>query len=247
MNTWQKTLLHRRSALFLDFDGTLADIAPRPEAVHVEPSVLISLQRLHTRLDGAVAIITGRTFEEVQRFLHPLRLAGAYEHGAIRKASTGESTQATIPLLDKVRAASEALLTQHPQLIVEQKHSSVAVHYRGAPALHGEVAKRLGEVADQDPELQMLRGKMVIEIKSARVGKGHAIAAFMQEEPFQGRTPVFVGDDVTDESGFETVQALGGAGIKIGEGTTAARHRMPSPSALRQWLQSAADQLEATP
>lgn len=247
MNTLKETPIHRQSALFLDFDGTLADIAPRPQEVCVAPSVLNDLRRLHAQLNGAVAIITGRTLGEIQHFLHPLKLAGAYEHGAVRNGSSGATTEAPQPALNKVRAAAQELLQRHPRLLVEQKGAGVAVHYRQAPELHREVAQMLTELVAQDCELQLLQGKSVLEIKSVHVGKGRAIDAFMLETPFQGRTPVFVGDDVTDESGFETVQRLGGVGIKIGEGSTAARQRIPSPAELRQWLRSTADRLEATP
>ena len=240
-------LIHRQSALFLDFDGTLADIAPRPDAVRVETSVLQNLQRLHAALNGAVAIITGRSLDEIRSFLHPLVLAGAYEHGAIRQGAAGDPFQTPPPPLDNVRAAAQELVERHPALLVEQKRSGVAVHYRQAPQLHGEVAQLLTQLVSDDRELQLLQGKAVLEVKSAHVGKGPAITAFMQEAPFLGRTPVFAGDDVTDESGFEAVQNMGGAAIKIGEGATVARHRLPSPAALRLWLQSSADHLEATP
>lgn len=244
MNTQLEPLIHQQSALFLDFDGTLADIAPRPDAVRVEASVLHNLQRLHARLNGAVAIITGRSLDEIRAFLQPLALAGAYEHGAVRQGTSGDAIQTPPPPLDAVRAAAQDLVERHPRLLVEQKSAGVAVHYRQAPELHGEVAQVLTQLVSDDRELQLLQGKAVLEVKSARVGKGPAILAFMQEAPFLGRTPVFVGDDVTDESGFEAVQNIGGAAIKIGDGATAARHRLPSPAALRQWLQSSADHLE---
>lgn len=247
MNTELEQLIHQQSALFLDFDGTLADIAPRPDAVRVDPAVVHNLQRLHAQLKGAVAIITGRSLDEIRAFLHPLTLAGAYEHGAIRQGATGDAFQTPPPSLGTVRAAAQELIERHPALLVEQKSSGVAVHYRQAPELHGEVAHLLTQLVSEDRELQLLQGKAVLEVKSAHVGKGPAIAAFMQEAPFQGRTPVFIGDDVTDESGFEAVQNLGGSAIKIGDGPTAARHRMPSPAALRLWLQSTADHLEASP
>ncbi|WP_247596776.1 trehalose-phosphatase [Hydrogenophaga sp. PAMC20947] len=247
MNTQLEQLIHRQSALFLDFDGTLADIAPRPDAVRVDPSVVQNLQRLHAQLNGAVAIITGRSLNEIRTFLYPLTLAGAYEHGAIRQGATGDPFQEPTPPLETIRAAAQNLVQRHPRLLVEQKSSGVAVHYRQAPELHGEVIQVLTQLTAHDNELQLLQGKAVLEIKSAHVGKGPAIKAFMQEAPFLGRTPVFIGDDVTDESGFEAVQNLGGTAIKIGEGATAARHRMPTPSALRLWLQSTADHLETTP
>ncbi|GAA6143148.1 trehalose-phosphatase [Hydrogenophaga sp. 5NK40-0174] len=237
-------VLDRSSALFLDFDGTLADIAPRPDAVQVDPDLLPVLERLHHALSGAVAIITGRVHTEIEQFLHPLSLPGAYEHGAAQRHAGGELTRRPEPRLDAVRAAAQTMADRHPGLVVEQKASGVSLHYRQAPELQQACTQIMTEAVRQDSQLQLLHGKAVLEVKSAHIGKGKAIEAFMAAPPFSGRRPVFAGDDVTDEAGFEVVQLEGGVAIKVGDGPTAAQHRLTSPEALRQWLRRQADRLE---
>ncbi len=244
MNPDTAPALSRRSALFLDFDGTLAEIAPRPDEVQVHPELLTVLQRLHDALDGALAIITGRVHTEIERFLYPVSLAGAYEHGAARRHVNGAIDRMPEPNLEAARTAAQTMADKDPRLVVEQKASGVSLHYRQAPELQSVCTQAMREAVAQDSQLQLLHGKAVLEVKSVHVGKGKAIEAFMAEPPFAGRQPVFAGDDVTDESGFEVVQNVGGTAIKVGLGATAALHRVPSPEALRQWLQRQADQLE---
>jgi trehalose 6-phosphate phosphatase len=122
---------------------------------------------------------------------------------------------------------------------VEHKRSSLALHYRQAPELEELCLRAMQEAVQSTPGLTLLRGKMVVEAKPGGASKGRAIEDFLQEAPFTGRTPLFIGDDVTDEVGFSTVQRLGGLGIKVGEGTTVAWQRLPDPAALRHELQAA--------
>jgi trehalose 6-phosphate phosphatase len=232
--------LSERSALFLDFDGTLAELAPRPDAVVVPPDLVAVLQQLHQRLNGALALVTGRAQADIEPMLAPLQLPAAFEHGALRRSGNGQMTQAPTPALSPALQVAHALAAQHPGLLVEQKQTSMALHFRLAPDLETLCVTALGEAIADDPELQLLRGKAVAEVKSARVSKGLAIEAFMHEAPFAGRTPVFAGDDVTDEAGFAVVQRLGGTGIKVGDGPSCAALRMADPPTLRQWLQQAA-------
>lgn len=232
-------LLTDRSALFLDFDGTLAELAPRPDAVVVPHDLPGLLKRLHDRLDGALAIVTGRAQVDLERLLGPLPLPAAFEHGAVRRTAAGETALADPVELHVPLAAAEALASRHAGLLLERKRTSMALHFRLAPALEALCVDTLAEAVRQVPSLQLLRGKAVVEVKSARVSKGEAIRAFMQEAPFAGRQPLFAGDDVTDEAGFEVVQRLGGTGIKVGAGHTVARHRLPDPPSLRAWLHEA--------
>lgn len=233
------------SALFLDFDGTLVDIAPRPDAVDIHHELPDLLVQLHQRLGGALALITGRAQDDIEPMLSPLltALPAAYEHGAVRRRADQTLTVATPPALDRALAAARSLADRHPELLVEHKRASVALHFRLAPALASACVAAMTEAAQQDPDLQLLHGKAVVEVKSAHVGKGLAIEAFMAEAPFAGRRPVFVGDDVTDEPGFVVVQRLGGDAIKVGSGETAATHHLPDPTRLRQWLQASLQQL----
>jgi trehalose 6-phosphate phosphatase len=138
-----------------------------------------------------------------------------------------------------VEEAALTLAARHPRLRVENKRGSVALHYRQAPELESLCLDTMQAAVEESPGLTLLRGKMVAEAKPGGASKGHAIEAFLQEPPFAGRTPVFIGDDFTDEVGFSTVQRLGGLGIKVGDGPTVAWQRLASPAALRWQLQAA--------
>ena len=226
----------RDTALFLDFDGTLAELAPRPELVHVAQGLIPCLAALHEMLDGAVAIISGRRLVDLDRFLHPLILPAAGEHGAEQRYGDGRLSHAAHPDLAPVLARAEALAQTHAGLQVEPKSASVALHYRHAPELEPLCREQLSLAIAQTPGLELMQGKCVLEVKTDHVNKGLAIQAFMREAPFAGRTPLFAGDDVTDEAGFAMTQTLGGVGLKVGEGPSVARHRCDSPQALRSWL-----------
>jgi trehalose 6-phosphate phosphatase len=226
-------------ALFLDFDGTMVDIAPEPQGVRVPQPLIATLASLHEYLGGALAVISGRPIEQLDDFLAPLVLPVAGVHGAERRGADGLVALMSTHPLDRVEAAARALAARHPQLLVENKRGSVALHYRQAPELESLCLEVMQAAVEESPGLTLLRGKMVAEAKPGGASKGCAIETFMHEAPFAGRTPVFVGDDVTDEVGFSTVQRLGGMGIKVGEGVTVAWQRLPDPSALRRELESA--------
>ncbi len=232
-------ILYPSCALFLDFDGTLVDLAAQPEAVIIPSGLVGTLDSLNNYLGGALALISGRPIEQIDAFLHPLRLPVAGVHGAERRAANGELTLLSTHSLEKVEEAAQALAAQHPQLRVENKRGSVALHYRQAPELEEQCLAVMQTAVEQSPGLTLLRGKMVAEAKPGGASKGHAIEAFMQEPPFAGRGPVFVGDDFTDEVGFATVQRLRGLGIKVGEGSSVAWQRLESPAVLRCQLQAA--------
>ncbi|HYF19354.1 MAG TPA: trehalose-phosphatase [Ramlibacter sp.] len=233
-------------ALFLDFDGTLVDIAPEPGAVVVPSGLVPTLAALQQYLGGAVAVVSGRPMQEIDRFLAPLHLPVAGVHGAERRGAHGGVDRIRGQHLAVVERAADGLAAQHPRLLVEHKSTSVAVHYRQAPELEELCLETMQAAVSQSPGLALLRGKMVVEAKPSAASKGGAIEAFLGEPPFAGRTPVFVGDDVTDEAGFATVQRLGGLGIKVGEGPTVAWHRLPDPGALRLEFESAVARKVAT-
>lgn len=226
-------------ALFLDFDGSLVDIAPQPEAVVVPSGLLGTLAALDEYLGGALALISGRPIEQIDAFLDPLRLPAAGVHGAERRGADGRVTLMSTHPLQHVEDAALALAALHPALRVENKRGSVALHYRQAPELERLCVDAMQAAVEASPGLTLLRGKMVVEAKPGGASKGRAIEAFLHEPPFAGRMPVFVGDDVTDEVGFSTVQQMRGLGVKVGEGPTVAWHRLASPEALRAQLQAA--------
>lgn len=228
-----------RTALFLDFDGTLADLAPQPEAVQVTAELVPTLRQLQAQLNGALAIVSGRQLAELDIFLAPLRLPTAAEHGAQCRWPSGEVIRLASPDLRDAARLATALAAQHAGLRVEIKTAAVALHYRHATELEAQCLQVMLEATGSAPGLELLRGKCVFEVKPVGVSKGTAIAAFMAQPRFAGRLPLFAGDDVTDEAGFATVQQLGGQSIKIGEGDTLAHFRCATPAAFRQWLQAA--------
>jgi trehalose 6-phosphate phosphatase len=225
------------TALFLDFDGTLADLAPQPEAVRLADNLVPLLRLLYGRVDAALAIVSGRRLSDLDGFLDPLRLPCAAEHGAQRRLADGQLIDLPPPDLRHAVQAATEMAARHAGLRVEIKNAAVALHYRHAPGLEALCLQVMRDAVAASRGVELLCGKFVVEIKPAGVSKGTAIAAFMQQPPFTGRIPLFAGDDLTDEAGFFAVQALGGAGIKVGQGDTAARYRCPSPAALRKWLQ----------
>ncbi|HWP17604.1 MAG TPA: trehalose-phosphatase [Burkholderiaceae bacterium] len=229
-------LLAADAALFLDFDGTLADLAPRPDAVHVPPSLIETLQCLQQALHGAVAVVSGRPLEQLDRLLHPLRLPLAGVHGVERRSADGYVQRLASPALDHVLEAAHALAARLPGLLVERKPGAVALHYRQAPELGPHCEAALRAAMHGLPGLTLLHGKMVLEVKPSHANKGHAIQAFLREPPFRGRQPLFAGDDVTDEDGFAAVQAAGGVAVKVGAGASCASARLADPASLRDWL-----------
>src|SRR5512140_1718942 len=203
-------------ALFLDFDGTLVDLAPQPEDVVVPAGLVATLQALAGYLGGAVALISGRPIAQIDEFLQPLRLPVAGVHGSERRSASGEVSLLSTHPLQHVEEVAAALVAQHPRLRIENKRGSLALHYRQAPELESLCLDTMQAAVEESPGLTLLRGKMVVEAKPGGASKGHAIEAFLHEPPFVGRSPVFVGDDATDEVGFATVQRLRGLGIKVG-------------------------------
>jgi trehalose 6-phosphate phosphatase len=232
-------LLTTAHALFLDFDGTLTELASRPEAVRIASGLVPTLSSLHFHLGGALAIVTGRPEVDIDGFLAPLRLPLATEHGAQYRLNDHSYAAIDPPDLAPVLRAAYELAAHHPGLLVEPKRTSVALHYRLAPHLAALCHDTLAQAVQAMDGVELLQGKCVVEVKPRGIHKGRAIADFMTQAPFAGRTPVFVGDDVTDEHGFAAVQALGGVGIKVGQGATVAQHRCMTPATLRGWLSSA--------
>lgn len=232
-------ILHPSCALFLDFDGTMVDIAPQPQAVHVPQPLIAVLQDLHHYLQGAVAVISGRPIAQIDDFLRPLELAVAGVHGAERRGADGQLHLLHTHPLDHVEEAACTLAAEHPGLLVEAKRGSLALHYRQRPELEELCLQAMQKAVAESPGITLLRGKMVVEAKPGGASKGRAIEDFLGEAPFAGRTPVFIGDDVTDEVGFSTVQRLGGLGIKIGDGHTTAWRRVADPGTLRSELEAA--------
>lgn len=227
-----------RIALFLDFDGTLVELAEHPEAVVMDAVTLDTLVRLHGDTGGAVAIVTGRDIAVIDRFLAPLELPVAGIHGLTRRDA---GRKVHLPpdgevFLDAAEQALREFAARESGLLIERKTASIALHFRARPELEAQCIDRLETLARDFSGIEVKRGKMVVEAKPDHADKGTAIADFMAEPPFAGRVPVFAGDDVTDEDAFRVVNRLGGISIKIGCGATAARYSTQSRGSFIAWL-----------
>ena len=221
-------------ALFIDFDGTLIELAERPDRVRVPPEVPTLLRALRARLDGAVAILTGRKLESLDRHLAPLKLPAAGIHGHELRID-GATVHRGPDSLGGVAAQLRERFDERSGVLIEDKGAAVAIHYRGAAQRAVEAEHALRE-AVRGMEVAVVPGKFVFEARPRTVDKGLALREFMQHAPFAGRRPVFAGDDVTDEDAILQVQKLGGIAVKVGEGMSAARYRLDSPRALYDWL-----------
>ncbi len=228
------------TALFLDFDGTLVELAATPSLVHVSADVIVSLSTLQLKLEGALALVSGRSLGNLDAFVHPLRVAAAGEHGSQRRGANGHLSLVAPAELGTAIAAGQALVLAHPALLLERKTNGISLHYRQAPELENICIAALQAAIQHINNLELIRGKCVVEVKPKAANKGTAIADFMQEAPFARRQCIFAGDDTTDESGFAAVQSMGGYGIKVGPGPTAARYRCASVTDLASWLRAAA-------
>lgn len=234
----------QKIALFLDFDGTLVEIAPSPEDVKLDRRVAPALETLRGALDGALALVSGRPIAFLDEMLAPYSFDIAGLHGAqIRMGGTlraQEDAPASMheALRDLVRFANS-----HVGIIVEDKRISVALHWRLAPTLKDEALDLMRRTAARmGPGVRLQEGKSVAELVPAGASKGGAIAWLMATPAYAGRLPVFIGDDITDEDGFEAVNAMGGLSVRIGtDRDSHARRRLASPTALRHILLEAAE------
>jgi trehalose 6-phosphate phosphatase len=227
-------------AFFFDIDGTLADLAPTPSEIRLERELHQLIRSLHGDAGGALALISGRSIEDVDSIFGEPRLPTAGQHGLERRDAEGKISRhdATAEKLENARTRLSAAVARHSGLLLEDKGQSLALHYRAKPALASFAHRTMrGLHSKLGPEYAILTGKRIIEIKPSGKDKGDAVREFLEEEPFRGRTPVFVGDDVTDEYGFAVVNSLGGHSIKVGPGRTAARWRLPDVRAVRAWLE----------
>ncbi|CAN5227818.1 trehalose-phosphatase [soil metagenome] len=231
-----------RLALFLDMDGVLAPMAPTPDDVRPMARRTAILRRLDERLKGRLAIVSGRTLAEIDRISGEGSLAASGVHGLERRRGDGSTDSAAAA--PGIRVATEALKAfqaDHPGVIVEEKGVSVGVHYRQAPEAR-DAALALARSVAAETGLSVQPGIMVVELKTPGASKGSAVSAFMAESPFLGATPVMLGDDLTDEDGFEAARALGGFGVLVGPAReTAARHRLDGVDAVLDWLDAVSD------
>lgn len=227
-------------ALFLDVDGTLLEIAAAPQAVSVPDDLRERLRALFIAGGGAVALVSGRAITDLDALFAPLTLPCAGLHGFEHRGTSGAYCRRPLPSAAALEAARGAMLDlarRHPGLLVEDKRFALALHYRNAPQLEDAVLKAMKEVAGRlAGELELQRGKMVAELRPAGATKAEAVAAFLEEAPFAGRLPIFIGDDLTDEPAFELVNRLAGLSVLVGARRSAARARLTDVAAVRGWL-----------
>jgi trehalose 6-phosphate phosphatase len=226
-------------ALFLDIDGTMLDIAQKPGAVTVPPDLPNVLNAVSRRLSGALAIVTGRPLADIDRLLSPLTLPSAAEHGAIIRHSDGtvdepdESFSVPRVWRERIREAAR----DWPGVLVQDKRFGLAIHYRLAPEREEEITALVRNVVAEDPHFEAMPARMAFELRHRDLHKGEGLQALMRHQPFTGRVPVFVGDDVTDEDGFRAARAMGGLGLHVNEVFGG------QPANVRRWLRAIGDKM----
>ncbi len=224
-----------RTALLLDLDGTLIDIAPTPDSVVVEPGLVATLRDLAASLSGALAVVSGRPIDVVDRLLQDAPHAVAGEHGAaIRHAPHAAVERPDLPAPpDAWLQRADAMIAAHPGAVMERKARGFTMHFRGAPDAGPRFHDLLQGLLAGQTVFQLLGGSMVWEVRPAGADKGRAVRMLMRRAPFAGRVPVFIGDDVTDEDGMRVARAMGGLGLRVDA-------CFGTPAGVRAWLAGAA-------
>ena len=228
-------------ALFLDVDGTLLDIAETPNSVMVPSDLIESLRRAERKLEGALALISGRAIEDLDRLFEPLRLRASGVHGAqIRSTpdSPAEALRSAVLLPPGFAAIVKEAVRHFPGILIENKDFTLAVHYRLNPQAARWLRETLQELVSEASlrEIEIQEAHYAFELKPRTFDKGKAIAAFLGQEPFRGRIPIFVGDDTTDEAGFAEVSSCGGRAYSVGTFRPGAIGVFKSPQSVREWL-----------
>ncbi len=236
-------VLSANYAYFFDLDGTLAEIKPRPDQVFIPAGVITLLKRLAEMNQGAVALVSGRSMKELDAIASPLHFPLAGVHGAQRRDYQGKTHEIALPA-DQVKQMELELIAALDPLEgteLEAKGMAFALHYRQAVHHEEAIFTLAKEMEEKYPNLALQPGKCVVELKPRGINKGAAVEAFMQEPPFCGRKPVFLGDDLTDEAGFKVVNRLDGVSVKVGIGATQAQYRLESVADVHQWLENIID------
>ena len=225
------------SALFLDFDGTLVELAETPDGIAVSSTLPGLLRSLSDRLSGRMAIVSGRAVGNLESHLNCAGIAVSGSHGLELRLANGTMVPLAAPIdLAELRDKIARFASGTAGLIIEEKPASIALHYRKAPEEAERVDAFMSLLAERSG-LTLQRGKMVVELRPRGADKGDAVRAFMAEPQFGGARPIFIGDDVTDEDGMRAANELGGFGIAVGERESEnARYALASPAAVHHWL-----------
>ncbi len=226
----------RPLALFLDFDGTLVDLAPTPDSIHVPGGLMDRLHDLSRQLDGRLALVSGRGIADLERHLGHITVAVSGSHGSDCRAADGSSIGEVPSGLSQAVLAEVADFAAARGFDLEDKPHGAALHFRANPSLEGE-GEAFADALAAKHELDVKRGKCVIEFVGRGANKGAALRSFMDVDPFRGGVPVFVGDDITDEDGMLAATQMGGFGILVGDREpTCAKYGLASPAAVHHWL-----------
>ncbi|AKI02363.1 trehalose 6-phosphatase [Hoeflea sp. IMCC20628] len=228
------------TALFLDFDGTLVDIAPTPDSIKVGLGDKLLLDNLSKRHNGAVSIISGRNLKEIDHHLPGFSGVISGGHGAELRHSSGrvEGIACDLERLEHIKKAAMEFASIETRVLVEDKSFGIVLHYRQYPELGNKVCNFLTSLIDGDEEFELQSAKMAVEVKPKGISKAGAIERVMLFEEFAGRDILFAGDDDTDEVAFAWVNEQGGTSVKIGQGPTRAHYRTPSPATFKTWLRT---------
>lgn len=233
--------LPENACLLLDFDGTLIEFAATPAAIRVPPALLSLLDALRTTLDGALAIVTGRALEDIDHHLAPLQLPAAALHGMVRRDGEGRvsctsSAASFAAQAARIRQRLLAWVTAFPGLLLEDKGLALALHFRGYQGNAAQLHALMSELRSLlSPDMELLQGELVVEVRPRGSDKGTAVEAFLAEAPFKGRVPVYLGDDLGDLPAMTAVKSYGGMAIAVGE-RIAAPWQLRTPADARTWL-----------
>jgi trehalose 6-phosphate phosphatase len=232
-------------SILLDFDGTLVDFAPHPDAIELRPGTGDLLRRLSKNFRGAVALVSGRRIESIDRFLAPLKLAAVGVHGQESRRNGGTVVMRTpSPEFEIARRRIANSLPENDPLLFEDKKSALVLHYRTCPEERGRALEIATRAIDGLAQLAMVEGHAIAEVRERNVSKADAVSIVAAWPEFTGRKPVFIGDDTTDEDGFRAAAEAGGFGVKVGAGETAARYRLADVGAVHCWLAMSAARQE---
>ena len=240
----------RECAILLDVDGTILDLAATPREVRVPPSLRHDIARLSERTGGAVALVSGRSLNDLDLLFSPLRLPAVGGHGAeFRPHAGGElDLRRTVPLDVALKRKFATVAKLGAGIVIEDKTYSIALHYRLAPDLENVVKEAVTRICAENPSasIEILHGKSVVEIKQVGFNKGTAVRELMRLPPFADRHPIFIGDDITDESVFEIISEFDGLAFSVGRTVEGVDGHFEKPEAVRGWLTRIADESEGT-
>jgi trehalose 6-phosphate phosphatase len=229
----------KRTAILLDVDGTLLDLAPTPREVFVPHALRETLGRLQEQTGGAIAFVSGRPVNELDLIFSPLQLPAIGGHGAELRRTAGQAVRTRLRPLDAdVKLRFAAIAEAGPGIILEDKGYSLALHYRLAPEKEPLVREAAARIAAslEGTLLELLPGKLVLEIKQPGTTKATAVRELIAQPPFRDRRPIFLGDDVTDLSVFAIMPELNGMGISVGRTVAGVDFYLDQPSDVRRWL-----------